>query len=43
MNARHAARLDAGRIEAFNRVFRARRDVLDYFGYDLMAASRPGR
>jgi len=40
MNARQIARLDAGRIEAFNRVFRARRDVLDYFGYDLMAAGR---
>ena len=43
MNARQIARLDAGRIEAFNRVFRARRDVLDYFGYDLMAASRASR
>ena len=40
MNARQIARLDARRIEAFNRVFRARRDVLDYFGYDLMAAGR---
>ena len=43
MNARQIARLDAGRIEAFNRVFRAHRDVLDYFGYDLMAAHRANR
>ena len=43
MNARQIARLDAGRIEAFNRVFRAHRDVLDYFGYDLMAANRANR
>ena len=43
MNARQIARLDAERIEAFNRVFRARRDVLDYFGYDLMAANRANR
>ena len=35
MNARQLARLDAGRIAAFTRVFRPRRDLLDYFGYDL--------
>ena len=43
MNARQIARLDAGRIEAFNRVFRAHRDVLDSFGYDLMVANRVNR
>ena len=36
MNARHLARLDAERFAAFNRVFRRHRDVLDYFGYDLV-------
>ena len=38
MNARQIARLDAGQVAAFNRVFRTHRDVLDYFGYDLMPA-----
>ena len=36
MNARQLARLDTGRIAAFNRVFRARRDLLSSFGYGLM-------
>ena len=36
MNARQIARLDAGQVAAFSRVFRRRRDVLDYFGYDLL-------
>ena len=34
------ARLDAGRIATLNRVFRAHRDTLGYFGYDLMDTSR---
>ena len=37
MNARQIARLEPGRIAAFNRVFRAHRDVLDHFGYELLA------
>ena len=40
MNARQIARLDAEQIAALNRVFRAHRDTLDYFGYDLMDPSR---
>ena len=36
MNARQIARLDAAQIATFNGVFRQHRDVLDYFGYDLM-------
>ena len=36
MNARQIARLDAGQVAAFSRVFRRHRDVLDYFGYDLL-------
>ena len=36
MNARQIARLDAGQIAAFNRVFHERRDALDYFGYELL-------
>ena len=39
MNARQIARLDAEQIATLNRVFRAHRDTLDYFGYDLMDAS----
>ena len=35
MNARQIARLDAGQVAAFNRVFREHREVLDYFGYEL--------
>lgn len=37
MNARQIARLAPGRIAAFNRVFRAHRDVLDHFGYEMLA------
>ena len=37
MNARQIARLEPERIAAFNRVFRARRDLLAHFGYHLMA------
>ena len=40
MNARQIARLDAGRIATLNRVFRAHRDTLGYFGYDLIEAGR---
>ena len=36
MNARQIGRLGAARIAAFNRVFRTRRNDLDYFGYCLM-------
>ena len=36
MNARQIARLDAAQIATFNRVFRQYRDVLAYFGYDLL-------
>ena len=36
MNARHLARLEPGQIAAFNRVFRARRSLLDHFGYEMM-------
>ena len=36
MNARQIARLDAAQIAVFNRVFQQHRDVLDYFGYDLI-------
>ena len=50
MNARQIGRLDAARIAAFNRVFRARRNDLGHFGYGLMeetgapgAKRMPGR
>ena len=36
MNARQIARLDAGQIAAFNRVFHGRRDLLDHFGYEML-------
>ena len=36
MNARQIARLAPRQLAAFNRVFRAHGDVLDYFGYELM-------
>ena len=36
MNVRQIARLDAGQVAAFSRVFRRHRDVLDHFGYDLL-------
>ena len=35
MNARQIARLDPAELAACTRVFRRRRDALDYFGYDL--------
>ena len=35
MNARQIARLDPTQLAACTRVFLRRRDVLDYFGYDL--------
>ena len=37
MNARQIARLNAAQIAAFNRVFREHRDVLDAFGYEMLA------
>ena len=40
MNARQIARLSIEQIGAFNRVFRAHRDVLDRFGYTLLDDSR---
>ena len=47
MNARQIARLTPGQIAIINRVFRGRRDVLDYFGYEIMEppignVGRPG-
>ena len=36
MNPRQLARLDGGRIAAFNKVLRRHRDLLAWFGYDLM-------
>ena len=36
MNARQIARLTAGQVAAFNRVFHEHRDALDYFGYELL-------
>ena len=36
MNARQIARLDPAQIAVFNRVFREHRDVLDFFGYELL-------
>ena len=42
MNARHIARLDADQLAAFNRVFRRHRDVLDYFGYDIVDGREQG-
>ena len=52
MNPRQLARLDGGQIAAFNKVLRKHRDLLAWFGYDLMdpqgracwwAACHPGR
>ena len=40
MNERQIARLDAARIETFNRVFEKRRDLLEHFGYELMEPAR---
>ena len=47
MNARQIARLTSKQIETINRIFCRRRDVLDYFGYEIMEApienvGRPG-
>ena len=36
MNERHIARLTPARIDAVNRVFRARREVLEHFGYAVL-------
>ena len=36
MNARQIARLTAGQVAAFKRVFHEHRDALDYFGYELL-------
>ena len=38
MNARQVVRLDAAQIAAMNKVFRAQRELLDHFGYELMEA-----
>ena len=40
MNARQMARLDAAQVATFNRVFQPHRDVLAYFGYDIMDGVR---
>ncbi len=42
MNERQIARLQPRQVAAFNRVFRAHPDVLEYFGYELLAERRPG-
>ena len=36
MNTRQITRLDERDVEALNRVFEAHREILDYFGYDLL-------
>ena len=36
MNARQFARLEPAQIAAINEVFRAHRDILDHFGYELL-------
>ena len=38
MNPRQLARLEAGQIAAFNRVFRPQRNLLAHFGYEIMEA-----
>ena len=38
MNARQIARLTAGQVVAFNRVFHAHRDLFDHFGYEMLDA-----
>ena len=40
MNERQIGRLEPAQIATFNREFRKRRDLLEYFGYELM---EPGR
>ena len=39
MNARQIARLTPEQIATVNRVFRQRRDVLDFFGYEIIESS----
>ena len=38
MNARQIARLGAGQVAAFNRVFHEHRDLFDHFGYEMLDA-----
>ena len=38
MNARQIARLGAGQVAAFNRVFGEHRDLFDHFGYEMLDA-----
>ena len=40
MNARQIARLKPALVAAFNRVSRARRDLFDHFGYELLDGDR---
>ena len=40
MNARQIERLGEQDVEALNRVFEAHREILDYFGYDLLPTGR---
>ncbi len=40
MNTRQITRLDERDVEALNRVFEAHREILDYFGYDLLPTGR---
>ena len=37
-NARRIARLGAGQVVAFNRVFHEHRDLFDHFGYEMLDA-----
>ena len=38
MNARQLARLTAGQVAAFNRVFHEHRDLFEHFGYEMLDA-----
>ena len=38
MNAHQIARLGAGQVAAFNRVFHGHRDLFDHFGYEMLDA-----
>ena len=40
MNTRQIARLDERDVEVLNRIFEAHREILDYFGYDLLPTGR---
>ena len=40
MNARQLARLTAGQVAAFNRVFHEHRDLFEHFGYEMLARRR---